>query len=341
MQFLNWCMIERKGISKNSFMENRIFGFDISRSFSMFYIVGILHLTGYTTLSISQNDSCVSLIWSTLGVFTFLSAYLLGQRYEFSGKKNILKFYKKRIFRFYPLFFISSVLLLLINFNTFDETWKGLLGISPFWIPQQHTLWYIATLIFLYIITPIICYKRFNCMSRIAISILILTIVSIIQLLWHSVDPRFFYYYTVYVLGLFCALYESKTITKILQSKKSLICLVIYIPILTILSYYHNRLLMMIIGYFGAFVILNLSVIIGGYAKKYKQLVRMINFLSFGSMCAYLFHREIYWLFLEIYNPKSDWGIVSYLFIAALPVVFIVSYWIQKLYDQVAQKLAS
>ena len=67
----------------------------------------------------------------------------------------------------------------------------------------------------------------------------------------------------------------------------------------------------------------------------------MINFLSFGSMCAYLFHREIYWLFLEIYNPKSDWGIVSYLFIAALPVVFIVSYWIQKLYDQVAQKLAS
>lgn len=321
--------------------QNRIFGFDIARSFSMFYIVGILHLSGYTTLSISKNDSCVSLIWSTLGVFTFLSAYLLGKRYDFSGKKSILNFYKKRIFRFYPLFFISSILLLIINFNTFNETWKGLLGISPFWIPQQHTLWYIATLIFLYIITPLLCNKRFSFMTKIAISILLLIIVCIIQLVWHSVDPRFFYYYTVYVCGLFCALYASTTVQKILSSRKSLICLLIWILILISLSFYHNRLIMMGNGYFGAFVVLNFSVVIGLYAKESKRFVQAINFLSFGSMCAYLFHREIYWLFLKIYSPENDWGIVAYLFFIALPIVFIVSYWIQKLYDQVTQKLIS
>lgn len=94
-------------------------------------------------------------------------------------------------------------------------------------------------------------------------------------------------------------------------------------------------------GYFGAFVVLNFSVVIGLYAKESKRFVQAINFLSFGSMCAYLFHREIYWLFLKIYSPENDWGIVAYLFFIALPIVFIVSYWIQKLYDQVTQKLIS
>ena len=321
--------------------KKRILGFDVARSFAMFYIVGVLHLTGYTQLSVSKNDPCVSIIWSTLGVFTFLSAYLLGMRYHFSDRKEIIMFYKKRIFRFYPLFFISSLILLIIKFNTFGETWKGLLGISPFWVPQQHTLWYIATLIFLYVITPLICYKRLNSVSRISVSILILIIVSVIQLLWHSVDSRFFYYYMVYVVGLFCALYGSEVVVKTLQSKKSLVLMTLYLPILILLSFYHNRLVMMWGGYLGVVVILNISVLIGLYARNSRYFVCLVDFLSFGSMCAYLFHREIYWLFLQVYTPESDWRMVCYLFFIAFQVVLIVSYWIQKLYDHVVKIIIS
>lgn len=57
----------------------RNIGFDIARCLSMFYIVAINHLSEYTGAQItSVSPIFVSLIWTSLGVFTFLSGYLLG-----------------------------------------------------------------------------------------------------------------------------------------------------------------------------------------------------------------------------------------------------------------------
>lgn len=63
--------------------QKRILGFDVARVIAMFYIVGIVHLSEYTNMSIIQYAACESLVRSTLGVFTFLSAFLLGTRYTF------------------------------------------------------------------------------------------------------------------------------------------------------------------------------------------------------------------------------------------------------------------
>lgn len=246
-------------------MAARNISFDVARAISMFYIVGILHLTGYTTLSVAQFASFTSLIWSTLGVFTFLSAFLLSSRYSFSTLSEIMTFYKKRILRFYPLFIISSLLLFVIKFNTWDETWKGLLGISPFWEPQQHTLWYIATLIFLYFITPLLCFFKFNLLVRIMVFVTIFAIILVIQKIFHSVDPRLYYYFLVYFVGIISALYFPTFVNKILHSKKTLLILIFYLPIFIFLYNSNNRLLMMIEGYVGIIVILNISFIISDF----------------------------------------------------------------------------
>ncbi len=62
----------------------RNYGFDFARCLSMFYVIGVLHLSEYTGMPITENRICVSFIWSTLGVFTFLSGYLLSSKYTFT-----------------------------------------------------------------------------------------------------------------------------------------------------------------------------------------------------------------------------------------------------------------
>lgn len=61
----------------------RNLGFDVARSVSMMYIVGVLHLSGYTGMSVAENTVFVSFIWSALGVFTFLSSFLLASKWLF------------------------------------------------------------------------------------------------------------------------------------------------------------------------------------------------------------------------------------------------------------------
>lgn len=48
--------------------------------------------------------------------------------------------------------------MLLIDFNDWDQTWRGLLGVSSYYAPQINTLWYISMLIGFYLITPPLSY---------------------------------------------------------------------------------------------------------------------------------------------------------------------------------------
>lgn len=276
----------------------REFGFDIARAISMFYIVGVLHLSGYfPEITVTQNKGNVSLIWSTLGVFTFLSSFLLASRYFFSSLNDVKHFYKKRVLRFYPLFFISSLMLLAIGFNNWNETWKGLVGISPFWKPQQHTLWYIAMLIGFYVITPLLCVKDISLLKRLALMSVFVLFALGIQIVFHSVDPRLFYYYIVYCIGIIGALYHKNISLIVFKSKRTLLILLIYIPLFSLLaSGFGNRLLMMGTGYIGIIVLLNISMLLSKIRAEAFQVV--VGVVSYASMCMYLFHREVYWVLL-------------------------------------------
>lgn len=311
----------------------RNLGFDAARSLAMVYIVGILHLSGYTDYAVTRNSACVSFIWSTLGVFTFLSGFLLASRYKFDSGKSIVQFYKKRVVRFYPLFFISSILLFLIHFNSWQETWKGLLGISPFWIPQQHTLWYIATLIFLYLVTPVLCKGNKKVVEKGVIFILIFVVLLVINYFFHSVDPRFFYYYIVYFLGIVCAQGFPNSTQKLINSPYTLGLLLLYVPVLCYLTGHENRIVMMGLGYLGVPIILNVSSLTANKFGRYHLFCTVITYISYGSMCAYLYHRELYWLFLKIWTPVNGLVELAYLFFIVFPIILFISYYIQKGYD--------
>ena len=68
---------------------------------------------------------------------------------------------------------------------------------------------------------------------------------------------------------------------------------------------------------------------------RIPYLTKIIRFLSYGSMVAYLFHRQIYCWGLTLWNPSNVGVKIGYLILILLPVIFVVAYGIQKGYDKV------
>ena len=312
----------------------RIIGFDIARSFSMIYIIAVLHLSEYTALNITQLSIGTSLIWSMLSVFTFLSAFLSAQN-DFTSQGMVVKFYKKRLIRFYPLFLISSVVLLLIGFNDISCTIKGLLGISPYFAPQPKTLWYIAMLISFYLVTPYLCHTN---KKRMIIRFgLVLLFLLGLHFVTRTVDLRTFYYILVYFIGLYIGVHHKQMFHNASKfNVPTVVFGIIWIAMLVCLCYTNNRIFMMAAGYVGAIAIIAASMAISARLNNKRTTFTKdaIVFISYASMCAYLFHRAVYWLCLQIWTPESDIITLAYLFIVGFPLTMILSYYIQKLYDK-------
>jgi hypothetical protein len=84
--------------------------------------------------------------------------------------------------------------------------------------------------------------------------------------------------------------------------------------------------------------------VIVGLAKLMGNIIpnknKIIFFLSYVSMSAYLFHRLTYWICLQIFSPHATAEMALYLIFIALPVGFAFAYYVQKLYDNIVSHLA-
>ena len=84
--------------------------FDIARSLCILWIVGVWHLKDYVCLDgVSENIMRAGDVITTaaLGAFTFMSGYFL-KRYKMRMVSDALLFYRKRLLRFWVLYFAAS-----------------------------------------------------------------------------------------------------------------------------------------------------------------------------------------------------------------------------------------
>lgn len=178
--------------------------YDIARSVAMIWVVGIYHLSEYLFSPLHELQWARMVTWGCLGTFTFISAYFLAGKNEFKNWTQIRVFYAKRLLRLYPLFVLSALTLLLIGFNNWEQTWKGVLGVSTFFAPQINTLWYVSMLIGFYLLTPFL--QRGGVVHKLVVYSGIMAGVALFKILIHTgVDNRFFYYFTVYTAGVLFA----------------------------------------------------------------------------------------------------------------------------------------
>ena len=319
-------------------IENKkhIYYFDTARALCMLWIVGFWHLSGIVEnfpKIRSPYHNC--LIVPVLSTFTFISGFFLSR--PITNKVDLCLFYKKRFFRFFPLYFLSCLSMYfacIISGNNVIMTGRqfllSLVGVSCFWGPPPITLWYFSMLIFLYWITPLIKF-----ISMIYYKILFCVCVFLLAFYcinkFHG-DKRLFIYLPVYFVALFFG--ENKSFFyKIISGEKSKL---FFVSLISALCCFFNCVLVndvLIVINLIAYAVTSFVLVI--YFSKIITQQKLYDVLfskiSYASMCAYLFHTQFYWVWLLILKRIN----VLEMYIIILPLLLIISFVLQRYYDKI------
>ena len=266
-----------------------------------------------------------SMTYASLGTFSFIAGFLIGCKYQFNTTNDVITFYKKRVIRLYPLFILSTVVLLGVHFLTkIRVALLGLLGLAPFLKSRPLTLWYISMIIVFYLLTPIVLNKR-----KWIVSIIIILLFAIYSKFF-ILDIRFLYNLCLYLLGL-CIASKKDYVLNFFSDKRTLgVSVFLYVAFLISLCFVDNDNYKIWMSNIGVIAILSSSF---SLEKKIKN-KSIISFLSYISLSFYLFHRFTYKICIFIWHPQNKFVLLLYLLIVAIPIGVAVAYWIQKKYDQ-------
>jgi len=328
----------------------REYRFDVARVICMTYIVTYVHLYEYIYPHnpASYNHVYVAMAHACLGVFTFVSGYLLGKKYCFGqqGNVGVWKFYEKRILRIIPLFVVSSLLLWIVDFNDVVATLNGLLCISPFVNPKPRTMYYIPIILWCYLVTPLVARRSLK--WRVWACLSLYTLLVVARCMFPSIDIRmvfnvFFYFVGIVSAPCFDWKLNASYGTAIKTVAVSTLVLLIASAIIFSLK---STFWQLFIGATGVLVILfvceDMSKLLfytrntqNGDIKAFAA--RIICLVSYASMACYMFHRFFYWLAETIWNPSVVSVKWIYMVGIVFPVIVVISYAIQKLYDSLAK----
>lgn len=143
--------------------ENRDYSISMARFIAMVFIV-VCHIMQRATYKINIFGASIELAWwFNVGVqmFLFISGYLYGlQNQRGEQKLKAASFYSKTFKKILVDYYVFIILILLLSLSIKDLSYIksevfGLLTFSKFPIGFGH-LWFISTILFCYILTPIL-----------------------------------------------------------------------------------------------------------------------------------------------------------------------------------------
>ncbi|MGC9195160.1 MAG: acyltransferase family protein [Syntrophobacteraceae bacterium] len=309
------------------------------RGLSILYIVGFWHVMNYVPPSQAYHNSITCrIIVGILGTFVFVSGYLLGRTRINATSSGIVSFYSKRILRIYPLYLCAILLFFVFRISDGTTLLKASMLISMFYGPSPPTLWFITMIIAYYAIAPLliilithkICF--WLCSAAILASAIIMTI-------WSShVDPRIAIYLPAFVSGIYFANIRAlKPVPTIYFAVIGLVCSIAISFLFSSSSSPESSLASIPIATFGPMCIFLLSLCYEKSIPNWKA----FSVLGYSGYVMYLVHRPVYGtmdlLLYHIYNVVSTTWHLIYLIGVCLPMIIIVSWYIQLYYDKVMQ----
>jgi len=179
--------------------------------------------------------------------------------------------------------------------------------------------------------------SRKSILAKLLMALSLLAIVVVVDLLFLDVDNVFYLYYPFYALGL---ILPSSSLEFIYRRKYLFLPISVALFTATVLitcdksdyfmggGIYVAMISGLVMLFAAATVINSLS----------KGLTKFFFWISFSSMVAYLFHRQIYFVIIyAIGDSNQELSIVKALFVA-VPIIFAVSFLVQKAYDFLIEK---
>lgn len=306
---------------------------DVARTLCVLEIVAFWHILDYVE-PVENPNAYFFITQGVLACFTFLSGL-------FNGKKRVkaLAFYRSRLIRFFPLLLLSLLCFYVSGVIDFRTLLLNACGLSCFIPPQAITLWFFSMIILLYLATPLLLYRldifqsRKDMMRFALRSCAVYMVLLALYALTDGIDIRLLYFYPFYILGIACPI---KTVQAV--SFHKIPCFAAGLVLIFIsLALQFNQLIYSAINMGGVVLcLLSVSAAIEGWCSE--RLKTFFLWMAYSSMCAYLFHRELYGVFKLIFANNDGYMSV---WVCALMVIvlFVMSYIIQKVYDRTIAKL--
>lgn len=322
-------------------MATRNVNIDIVRALCAIEIIAFWHLIDYLPESYALaglgRTIGEELTYISLGGFSFISGYCLS-KYACGTLGESLKFYKRRLIRFYPLFLLSALSFLAAKYifghGWFMSNWQfvgTITGVASFFPPVPMTLWYFSMIMLFYLVTPFILHWPKTVHKAVA-GLLIMGLFIGINA-FHKADYTLFLYYPFYLAGL---LYPSGAVAKV--EKHGLpftIGSLLVLVAVTLSGITDSGVAKMALNYLTIIAGITFLFAVSSFLAKSAGISRFLGYVSYASMVAYLFHRQFYHIARILFGSGADKSVSIFTAVMTAVFIFAVSYGIQYIYDKI------
>ena len=303
---------------------------EVLRAGCVLYIVGFWHLMDYTHGFGGYNNAVtVRLTVTVLGLFTFLSGFLLARAPMRLGRSELKRFYAKRLLRIYPLYLLALLAFWALGIADRGIALKAALGISMLYGPPPTTLWFITMILVFYLIAPLLIALR-PAPGRFALASLAVFLLVAAATRTASGDMRIAQYFPAFALGIWWAGRAQGSSTRAwLPATGAAIAACALSLAFDVDPQY--SLTAMPLATFGALAVFLLAGRVP--LSPESRLVRVAGLLGYASFSMYLFHRVVYKGLHALWDPASGANGLGYLLLVCLPLVIAVAFLVQSAYD--------
>ena len=314
--------------------KTRILYLDFLRACAVLYVVSIRHLDDYANdLYYGKLDNILTNV--ALGILIYISGYLLSINNPIETVKDIEAFFIKRFLRTYPLYILALVLFMFCSYLTFGSLLMHVVLFNVVLDQSVMTLWFVAIICVYYLIFPLLVY-RYSIVKTIMALVIFIAVVAAFRIKFDLFDTRLLIHLPLFVAGIIVCKHES--LQRLLQNRTFIIgCTSLFI----IASFFYSQ------GF--AFKRVSMMIFmlasIPGVLFLGKHLAQTINEelikkIAYASFCMYLFHRVIFYIISNTYIPSVQISAIIYLTLVGVPIIYFLSYYFQRFYDQLVFRLS-
>jgi len=310
--------------------QERLLFVDYLRAGAILYIVGFWHLWEYAPDAPHyQNSFTHTLTFMALGLFVFISGFLLGGARVPVNFAGVMSFYGKRLLRIYPLYGLALVVFVLCGLTDWATAAKSATGVVMFFGPSPATLWFVAMLIWFYLLAPVLIISARNACVFIGMCCALYLGMAMLAVALPQADKRLFIYFPAFAAGIAAGaqLWEPGRWR-------------IYAGIAACVF----AGLLASAGNFGLFTVpLEGAVAVTGPAFVFACCAhgaqsfapnRTVALVSYAGFAMYLFHRPLLGWAKDLFMPQGFFPQWFYLTILCLPIVLLLSWGLQATYDK-------
>jgi peptidoglycan/LPS O-acetylase OafA/YrhL len=280
-----------------------------------------------------------------LGSFFFLAGFFAELSRQKTGG-DILAFIKSKAIRIFPPYWIALALFIFVlgytlrRFDTLMYAFNLQWLLSPVFIKQVLTIWYISVLVGYYMIFGILLFRIPSNIGLLIASVLFFMTAYITNQITGLFEPRFFQYFFVFLAGVY--FYRFETLRNTLSNLN--VVYKISAAVLALLLFW--RVASAGIDVRNGIYIVTADLFILSWVWMWLAIFRtglgswkIWAFLSTASFFTYLYHRPIWYLLTTTFGIEPGVGRVFFNLILGGLTALILGYYLQRGYDRLLAAL--